>query len=64
LDQGISCFFLFSPDIFITKLFQQVHEFMNVPSAFLERKHPERWAKREPVPPDDDGPKDEVVVIG
>jgi alpha-galactosidase/6-phospho-beta-glucosidase family protein len=31
---------------------------------YLERKHPERWAKREPVPPDDDGPKDEVVVIG
>ena len=29
---------------------------------FLERKHPERWAKREPVP-GDDGPKDEVVVI-
>jgi alpha-galactosidase/6-phospho-beta-glucosidase family protein len=30
---------------------------------YLERKHPERWAKRE-APPDDDGPKDEVVVIG
>lgn len=30
---------------------------------YLERKHPERWAKREPVP-GDDGPKDEVVVIG
>ncbi|NTU49893.1 MAG: hypothetical protein HGA87_03220 [Desulfobulbaceae bacterium] len=30
---------------------------------YLERKHPERWAKREAVP-EDDGPKDEVVVIG
>lgn len=30
---------------------------------YLERKHPERWAKRDPVP-GDDGPKDEVVVIG
>lgn len=30
---------------------------------FLERKHPERWGKRE-VPPADDGPRDEVVVIG
>lgn len=29
---------------------------------YLERKHPERWAKRE-VPPNDEGPKDEVVVI-
>jgi hypothetical protein len=30
---------------------------------YLERKHPERWAKRD-APLDDDGPKDEVVVIG
>jgi hypothetical protein len=30
---------------------------------FLERKHPERRAKRE-APPADDGPRDEVVVIG
>ncbi len=30
---------------------------------YLERKHPERWAKRDPGP-GDDGPKDEVVVIG
>ena len=30
---------------------------------FLERKHPERWGKRE-APPADDGPRDEVVVIG
>ncbi|NHQ60586.1 hypothetical protein G9409_08295 [Chlorobium sp. BLA1] len=30
---------------------------------FLERKHPERWGKRE-VPPADDREKDEVVVIG
>ena len=30
---------------------------------FLERKHPERWGKRE-VPPVDDRERDEVVVIG
>ena len=30
---------------------------------YLERKHPDRWAKREAAP-GDDGPKDEVVVIG
>ena len=30
---------------------------------FLERKHPERWAKRE-APPADDRERDEVVVIG
>jgi hypothetical protein len=30
---------------------------------FLERKHPERWGKRE-APPADDAPRDEVVVIG
>ena len=30
---------------------------------FLERKHPERWGKRE-APPVDDGERDEVVVIG
>ena len=30
---------------------------------FLERKHPERWGKRE-APPANDGPRDEVVVIG
>jgi len=30
---------------------------------FLERKHPERWGKRE-VPPADDRERDEVVVIG
>lgn len=30
---------------------------------FLERKHPERWAKRE-APPADDRARDEVVVIG
>ncbi|ACF44343.1 hypothetical protein [Pelodictyon phaeoclathratiforme] len=30
---------------------------------FLERKHPERWAKWE-APPADDGPRNEVVVIG
>ena len=30
---------------------------------FLERKHPERWGKRE-APPADDGPRNEVMVIG
>ena len=30
---------------------------------FLERKHPERWGKRE-APPADDRERDEVVVIG
>jgi hypothetical protein len=30
---------------------------------FLERKHPERWGKRE-APPVDDRERDEVVVIG
>jgi hypothetical protein len=30
---------------------------------FLERKHPERWGKRE-APPADDRQRDEVVVIG
>ena len=30
---------------------------------FLERKHPERWGKRE-APPADDRERDEIVVIG
>lgn len=30
---------------------------------FLERKHPERWGKRE-APPTDDRERNEVVVIG